>query len=200
MNWRVLIPVSRPFQFEFQSSASFILLVEKETVFSRCIDNSFHTKHNCIVITGKGYPDDATRLFLRQLSFKLRLPVLGLFDGDPYGFDILCTYAVGSAAKRGCAFEKLYTTPWIRWVGIHPLDAGVFNLPASCRLPLSARDNAKGRRLMEASRAECRPGWAAFEEFLSCGFKLEIEAFVSLSVGFLTDTYLPHKLGSRQWL
>ncbi len=38
-----------------------------------------------MVITAKGQPDVATRLFLKKLKTKLQIPVLGLVDSDPYG-------------------------------------------------------------------------------------------------------------------
>ena len=43
----------------------------------------------CIILTAKGQPDVATRLFLRKLKLHLNLPVLALVDSDPYGLRIL---------------------------------------------------------------------------------------------------------------
>ena len=45
----------------------------------------FYNKYPCIIITAKGQPDVATRLFLRKVKTTLNLPVLGLVDSDPYG-------------------------------------------------------------------------------------------------------------------
>lgn len=42
----------------------------------------------CIIITAKGQPDVATRLFLKKVKETLRIPVLGLFDADPYGLKV----------------------------------------------------------------------------------------------------------------
>lgn len=53
-------------------------------------------KYPCIVITAKGQPDVATRLFLRKLKATLKIPVLGLVDADPYGLKILSVYMSGS--------------------------------------------------------------------------------------------------------
>jgi meiotic recombination protein SPO11 len=68
-----------------QSDAEFILLVEKEAAFMRIAEDRFYNKYPCIVITAKGQPDVATRLFLKKLKTTLGIPVLGLVDSDPYG-------------------------------------------------------------------------------------------------------------------
>ena len=39
-----------------------------------------------------GFPDFATRAFVRQLHERLRLPVLGLADLNPFGIAILACY------------------------------------------------------------------------------------------------------------
>lgn len=38
-----------------------------------------------MIITAKGQPDLATRLFLKRVKSTLNIPILGLFDSDPYG-------------------------------------------------------------------------------------------------------------------
>jgi len=53
------------------SDAEFILLVEKEAAYMRLAEDRFYNKYPCIIITGKGQPDVATRLFLRKLRDQL---------------------------------------------------------------------------------------------------------------------------------
>jgi hypothetical protein len=38
-----------------------------------------------VIITARGQPDLATRLFLKRVKTTLNIPILGLFDSDPYG-------------------------------------------------------------------------------------------------------------------
>ncbi|CAN6284913.1 unnamed protein product, partial [Urochloa humidicola] len=45
----------------------FVLVVEKETVFHYLSDHGFVEKHNCILVTGKGQADLATRILLRKM-------------------------------------------------------------------------------------------------------------------------------------
>lgn len=60
-------------------------LIEKEAAFMRFAEDRFYNKYPCIIITGKGQPDVATRLLLKKLKTQLKIPVLGLVDSDPYG-------------------------------------------------------------------------------------------------------------------
>ena len=53
----------------------------------------------CIMITGRVFPDLATRALTHFLSVTLRLPVLGLCDWNPYGMALLMTYILGSLAS-----------------------------------------------------------------------------------------------------
>ncbi|RMY74342.1 hypothetical protein D0863_03304 [Hortaea werneckii] len=96
-----------------------IIVVEKEASFRSLAGSScWETISNeTVLITGKGYPDIATRAMLRFLStpsphngFSSPL-VFGLADYDPDGIAILDVYKHGSAAMRhenlGLKVEKL---------------------------------------------------------------------------------------------
>ena len=61
---------------DITSDADFIILVEKEAAYMRLAEDRFYNKYPCIVITGKGQPDVATRLFLRKIRY---LPCLRIF-------------------------------------------------------------------------------------------------------------------------
>ena len=45
-----------------RSDAQFIILVEKEAAYMRLAEDRFYNQYPCIVITGKGQPDVATRM------------------------------------------------------------------------------------------------------------------------------------------
>ena len=59
-----------------RSDAQFILVVEKDAAFMRLAEDRFYNSYPCIIITGKGQPDVATRLFLKRISETLNIPVL----------------------------------------------------------------------------------------------------------------------------
>ncbi|RWS23644.1 meiotic recombination protein SPO11-like protein, partial [Leptotrombidium deliense] len=78
------------------SDAKFILLVEKESIFSRLLSAQICRKLPIILITGKGFPDANTREMVNILWHFLELPILALVDADPFGIEILCIYKYGS--------------------------------------------------------------------------------------------------------
>ena len=90
-------------------------------------EDRFYHKYPCIVITAKGQPDVATRMFLSRLTKELGIPVLGLVDSDPYGLKILSVYMSGS--KNMSYDSASLTTPDIKWMGLRPSDLDKFDLP-----------------------------------------------------------------------
>lgn len=54
------------------------------------------TKHCCLKLKGKGYPDINTRLMLKKVFDSHKLPIYVLTDGDPHGIEIMLTYRYGS--------------------------------------------------------------------------------------------------------
>lgn len=62
-------------------------------------------QYPCIIITGKGQPDVATRQFLKLIREELKIPVLGLMDSDPFGLKV-CTFSQsGVCAVSFIAYE-----------------------------------------------------------------------------------------------
>ena len=114
-------------------------------------DEGYPATANCLLLTGKGYPDVATRRMLSRLSEELRLPAYALMDGDPHGADIARTYRFGSA---GMAHDReRLAAPHLRWLGLFSARADSAYLdrvgvPECARLPLLARDRAKTAALL----------------------------------------------------
>jgi meiotic recombination protein SPO11 len=95
-------------------------------------------------LQGKGYPDLATRQFLRTAidSSTFHGPILGLFDYDPYGIDILKCYRVGSKASAKLAI------PEMKWIGIKSQDVG------DGAMALSQADRVRAHNLLEVMLAK----------------------------------------------
>ena len=75
----------------------------------RLAEDRFYNQFPCVIISGKGQPDVATRLFLNKVRNALNVPILGLFDADPYGLKILSVYMKGS---KNMSYDcLLYTSP-----------------------------------------------------------------------------------------
>ena len=106
---------------DIESDAEFILLVEKDAAFMRLAEDRFYNKYPCIIITAKGQPDVATRLFLKRMKTTLKLPVFGLVDSDPYGAVFVCVcvcvcvWLCGYVAMWLCG----YVAMWQCWCTVH---------------------------------------------------------------------------------
>ena len=182
-----------------RSDAKFILLVEKDAAFMRLAEDRFYTTYPCIIITAKGQPDVATRLFLRKLRYTLKIPVLALVDSDPYGLKILSVYMKGS---MNMSYDSSnLTTPDIKWLGVRPSDLDRFNIPQQCRLPMTEEDIKTGKKLLEEDFVRCNPEWVReLEIMVSTKVKAEIQALSSFGFQYLTSTYLPLKLQEGDWV
>ncbi|KAI9373749.1 meiotic recombination protein spo11 [Aspergillus egyptiacus] len=113
------------------SDVDWVLILEKEAVFSRLARSFFHTRAAAgkgILITGKGYPDLRTRAFVRKILDSI--PVIptqierprfyALVDGDPDGISIMSTYKYGSRAH---VWEnRKLNIPCLRWLGLRISD------------------------------------------------------------------------------
>lgn len=184
---------------DLQSDAAFILLVEKDAAFMRLAEDRFYNKYPCIIITAKGQPDVATRLFLRKCREDLRLPVLGLVDSDPYGLKILSVYMSGS---KNMSYDSAnLTTPDIKWLGVRPSDLDKYDIPEQCRLELKDADRKTAEELLTEPFIIRNPAWKAeLELMLKRKEKAEIQALSSYGFQYLTEVFLPRKLEEGDWV
>ncbi|KAG1371613.1 DNA topoisomerase 6 subunit A3 [Cocos nucifera] len=182
-----------------ESDALFILLVEKDAAFMRLAEDRFYNRFPCIIVTAKGQPDVATRLFLRRMKTELKLPVLALVDSDPYGLKILSVYMCGS--KNMSYDSSNLTTPDIKWLGVRPSDLDKYQIPEQCRLAMTDQDVKAGKDLLEEEFVKRNEGWVKeLESMVRTRQKAEIQALSSFGFQYLTEVYLPLKLQQKDWL
>lgn len=99
--------------------ARYILVVEKDAVFTYLCGQRLWDSLPCVLVTGCGYPPLSVRAVLKQLSTELQLPVLGLFDYNPHGIQILLTYKIGSVRM---GLESHAYALDLKWLGLHHQD------------------------------------------------------------------------------
>lgn len=99
--------------------ACYILVVEKDAVFTYLCGQRVWDSLPCILVTGCGYPPLSVRAVVKTLSTHLQLPVLGLFDYNPHGIQILLTYKFGSIRM---GLEGHAYAVDIKWLGLHHHD------------------------------------------------------------------------------
>lgn len=125
-------------------------------MFNRLAADRIHVKLPCVVLTGRGVPDLATRYLLHRLASKIHVPVLGLFDYNPHGIGVMLTYMQGSASmvrgsRLSCqrvagvvltlqhqGLESFQYAVPMRWIGLVRSDVEL--LASDETLPMTARD------------------------------------------------------------
>jgi meiotic recombination protein SPO11 len=184
---------------DMRTDAKFVLLVEKDAAFMRLAEDRFYNKYPCIIITAKGQPDVATRLFLSKVKRDLKIPVLALVDADPYGLKIISVYMQGS---KNMAFDSgNLTTPDIKWLGVRPSDLDKFKIPEQCRLEMTAKDIETGHHMLNEDFIKSNPEWVKeINIMLETKTKAEIQSLSSYGFQYLSEVYLPLKLLEGDWI
>ena len=94
-------------------------MVEKDAVFTYLCGQRLWDSLPCVLVTGCGYPPLSVRAVIKSLSVQLAIPVLGLFDYNPHGLQILLTYKLGSIRM---GLEGHAYAVDIQWLGLHHQD------------------------------------------------------------------------------
>ncbi|XP_063701627.1 meiotic recombination protein SPO11 [Culicoides brevitarsis] len=175
-----------------ESSAKYILIVEKDTVFKKLLDDDIFGRISTklILVTGKGYPDVNTRHIVKYLIDTLHIPAYILVDADPHGIEIMFTYRFGSLAL---AHLDQLAAPSIQWIGLRPSDIVELQIPS---LSLTYEDIKKLDEMLERPyiTEDLR---SQLTEMRKTKKKAEIEALSTFSSTFLLDQYLPSAIGTN---
>lgn len=184
----------RPFGLH-TTAATCVLVIEKEGVYNRLSEDGFCEDYPCIMVTGKGFPDLATRAFVHACHTELDLPVFGLADCDPYGILVLHTYQYSDRA--GMDGGSRYAVD-MEWLGLRPshvdrLQTSSTALPPAAFQQLSALDE---KRLTNTLLKE-EHRWTNYgqddrrmeelEDMLESGYKVELEALNWLGMDYCAD-------------
>ncbi|CCA67136.1 related to Spo11-Coprinopsis cinerea [Serendipita indica DSM 11827] len=167
-----------------EEDIGWVLVVEKEAIFQTLCQAEF-TRINAlrkpgIILTGKGYPDIASRQLLHKLSSGLpeTVPIFALVDADPHGIEILSVYAFGSISMRhqndGLTAERVV------WIGVMLTELERRGVAAGDMLGLNQRDRKKLESLLRREDRVMPQLWKNELRFmLERGQKAEIEAVYS---------------------
>jgi meiotic recombination protein SPO11 len=182
-----------------ESDAEFILLSEKDAAVMRLSEAKYWNRQPCIVLTGKGSGDIATRAFLKMLVKELEIPAFALVDSDPYGHYIYSVFLRGS--KRLSYESPFIATPELKLLGVLSRDLEEYNIPKSVRIPMEPTDIKRVRDMLNEPFVQSNKAWVKdLRLMLKLREKAEIQAFASHSFEYLTDDYLPRKLETGDWI
>ncbi|PBL01951.1 DNA topoisomerase IV, alpha subunit [Armillaria gallica] len=143
-----LIPVGEDIQtFSLTEEISWVLIVEKDAIFQHLCRLQL-TKHPSLqgrglLITGKGYPDMATRHLVKTLSDNLptSVPIMALVDGDAFGIDILSVYKYGSRALQHENYKL--AAGRVKWLGLWSSELATLGIDRDTLIPISKHDEKK---------------------------------------------------------
>ncbi|MHA1867555.1 MAG: hypothetical protein ACTSXD_05765 [Candidatus Heimdallarchaeaceae archaeon] len=187
---------------DLESDAEFCLVIEKDAIFNRLAEDHFYDYVPSILVTAKGQPDMATRQFLKKINDDLQLPILAIMDADPYGFEIMRVYSVGSKAL---SFESTHlAVPNIKWLGLLPSDLkpeSGFDIPREALIKMTQKDIRRSKLMLEEEFVKRKPKWQEqLEILINTGYKAEIQALNARDPQFITNFYLPQKIETGDFI
>ena len=178
-----------------RSDARCVVVVEKEGVFQRLVEDGFDKRYPCILVTGAGVPDLPTRACVHKIRSALQLPVYGLVDWNCWGVGVLLTYKLGSARA---GFEAHKYAVDIAWLGLR--SSQVTGIPDDALQPLTDRDKKRGTNILNSAFITKHPAWATeISAQLKAGSKCELEALLLGDMAGIAD-FLEDSITSRDFL
>ncbi len=178
--------------------AKYVLLVEKDAVWKRFNEDKYWQREKCMIITGQGQPPRGVRRLVQRLHSELKLPVYVLVDNDPWGFYI---YSVLKQGSINLAYESMrMAVPAARFIGLSSFDKLTYKLPSNVAIKMNDQDNARAKQMLAYPWFQAKQWQHEIQEMVKSGVKFELEALSRRGISFITEEYLPKKLGDKDWL
>jgi DNA topoisomerase-6 subunit A len=178
--------------------AKYILLIEKDAVWTRFNEDKFWKRERCIILQGGGQPPRGVRRLVQRLHSELKLPVYVLVDNDPWGFYI---YSVMKQGSINLAYESMrMAVPDARFVGLSSFDKDKYKLPGNVAIKMDDGDEARAKQMLAYPWFQAKQWQREISEMVRSGVKFELEALSRRGISFITEEYLPKKLRDKDWL
>lgn len=177
--------------------AKFVFVVEKNAAFDRMHEDKFWQKNKCILIGTQGQPARGARRLIHRLSEEHKLPVLVFTDADAYGWYIYSVIKCGSMNLAHTS--NALGTPEARFVGLTISDVEKYGLK---KFTIKAKDVdvKRANELLNYEWFKAREWQDEIKKMIDRGYKAELEALSSRGLKFMTETYLPEKIKSKDFL
>src|SRR5512139_510462 len=178
--------------------AKYILLNEKDAVWTRFNEDKYWKREKCIIVQGQGQPPRGVRRLVQRLHSELKLPVYVLVDNDPWGFYI---YSVLKQGSINLAYESMrMAVPAARFIGLSSFDKVTFKLPSNVAIKMNDQDVARAKQMLAYPWFQAKQWQEEIQEMVKSGVKFELEALSRRGISFITEEYLPRKLKEKDWL
>jgi DNA topoisomerase-6 subunit A len=178
--------------------AKYVLLIEKDAVWTRFNEDKFWKRERCVILQGGGQPPRGVRRLVQRLHTELKLPVYVLVDNDPWGFYI---YSVMKQGSINLAYESMrMAVPDARFVGLSSFDKEKYQLPGNVAIRMDEGDNNRAKQMLAYPWFQKKHWQREIQEMVRSGEKYELEALSRRGISFITEEYLPKKLKDKDWL
>jgi len=176
--------------FTDTDDVDFMIAIETGGMFDRLVENGFDEEANALLVHLKGQPARATRRLIKRLSEEEDIPVVVFTDADPWSFRIFASVAYG--AINTAYLSDFLATPTAEYVGITASDIMTYDLPTDS---LSKNDRKALEQELEDPRFDTDFWKEEIETMLDIDKKAEQQALAKYGLDYVTETYLPEKLG-----
>ncbi len=168
----------------------FMIAIETGGMFDRLVENGFDETANALLVHLKGQPARSTRRFMKRLNEEEGLPLVVFTDGDPWSFRIFASISFG--AINSAHLSEHLATPTAEYVGVTASDILNYDLPTD---KLKKTDRTALEQELEDPRFNTRFWRDEIETMLEINKKAEQQALAKYGLDYVTDVYLPEKLG-----
>ncbi|VVB51293.1 Type 2 DNA topoisomerase 6 subunit A [uncultured archaeon] len=177
--------------------AEYVLVIETAAMFDRLVEEKYHTKNNCIMISTKGQAARGCRRLVNRIHKEKKLPIIVFTDGDPWGYYI---YSVVKAGSMALAHESLRLgTPEARYVGMTMTDIDTYGLEKVTE-KLKDLDKKRINELLMYPWFQKKEWREQLKLMTDKGVRIEQQALASKSLEFVAEEYLPEKINSGNLL
>jgi DNA topoisomerase-6 subunit A len=90
--------------------------------------------------------------------------------------------------------------PTVRFLGMSSFDYKKFNLSSAVQIKLSKEDVNRAEQMKAYPWFADKKWQKEINELLRNGFKMEVDGFLTKSISFITEEYIPKKLRDKDWL
>jgi len=177
--------------------AEYVLVIETGAMFDRLVEEKYHLKNNCVMVSTKGQAARGCRRLVHRLYHELNLPVIMFTDGDPWGYYI---YSVMKAGSMALAHEsRRLGTPGIKFVGMTMTDIDEYGLEKVTE-KLKDVDKKRINELLQYPWFQSKEWKKQLELMKKKDVRIEQQALASKSLEFVAEKYLPEKINSGNLL
>ena len=149
-------------------------------------------------MTSLGQATRGARRLLQRMATELKIPVYVVVDNDPWGLYI---YSVLKQGSINLAYESMrLAVPGVRFLGMSSFDYEKFGLSNAVEIKLNDKDIERARQMKAYAWFKDKKWQREIDALLKNGFKMELDGFLTKSISFIAEEYIPKKLRDRDYL